>query len=378
MRTLLLGAPSGQQTIKLASTCSASAYLTLNAGALIGPNGSLLLPRAAGCGVVGFLTGSQGAVVNYGTIQQNGSFNAGLVNFGVVRVDDTFGSVVGHDWTNNGTIDIADGAELIFGTYVNRLTNNGSIVAAGTGMVLMQQGIFVQANGTTTGRRPVRVEEGRIEYTGNGRSTIEAAGRPTFVAGNLAPQQTLVAAADCFTARAQIVTSADWTNRGVIALSGTCGGSATLEGSGTLTNLGAVLMTDSVFFVSNTLNQGLISFGRSGSGIVNTYGANITNAASGTVSMYVPNNIDFSRVFQATWTLLGGTLSITTKAGFWPSSGTRFPVAAVGASVGAFSTVVGATPPTKPPPITSSTPPTASICPSSESYGGARLASAGR
>ena len=341
---LRLGAKHGTQTLDFLPNCDKAAYLTLHAASTVGPHGIIDLEPATTCASNAVLTQDGRTFVNNGLIHAIAGatvinqLQVNLVNNGDLVLDSAAGSN-SRSWTNNGTIEIADGVEASVGGNDVQLVNNGAIAATGSGSIVVR-GTYVQGQGTTTGATPVVVLAGRIHYTGDGKSTVVARSESTTLAGNLAPHQKLVIEADCDEGSAVVEALADWTNRGTVVLTRDCGdGSARLEGEVTVTNLGTIQTKGEATLDEDVVNKGTLKIG---AGTVNTFDAHITNAPSGTLSVQITGKTHYAHLFDATLQL-AGTLVIATADKYWPAAHTTFPIADAGSSTGTFTTVSGTT-----------------------------------
>jgi hypothetical protein len=238
-RALDLGAADGTQTLLIDGTCTqASGALSVNADSFVGINGTITL-GTSGCGTPE-LTISGGSLTNDGQIQTlPGSFSflqGDILNNAFVDVQGS-GEVTGGTWTNRGTVSVATGVELDFGS--TNVVNDGSIDAAGTGsLVFFFNSTYTQATGRLRGTAPVVLEEGPVAYVGGGAGTVTIRSSQATVSGNLGRHQTLVVGEGCGFGFAGLVANGDWTNRGTILLNSQCFSDAELTTQGTLTNLG--------------------------------------------------------------------------------------------------------------------------------------------
>jgi hypothetical protein len=245
----LSGSLGAEQTLSIESTCSEN--VTATAAASFTNAGTMKLTNADGCGDNATLTISEGTLTNTGklitehaaggarTVQGNLT-NTGTLSFNV----STAYSGASGTLTNEGALDVAEGNQLnVSGN--NAVVNGagGNITAPNGAYVSMLSGAtFTEGAGTTTGVKPVIVDDGTLTYTGAGASTIALHGTSTLN-GSLGAEQTLSIESTCSeNGLAEVPTSA--TNGGTIKLTNGdgCGNNATLDvETGTLTNSGKIV-----------------------------------------------------------------------------------------------------------------------------------------
>jgi hypothetical protein len=245
----LSGVLRAGETLLVESTCGENAKTT--AGNSFTNEGTIKLTNGDGCGNNVTLTVSEGTLTNIGklitevpaggtrTIQGN------LQNIGTLSIKaNTAYNGTDAVLTNEGALDLVEGTQL---TVSNRgsVTNDtgGSITPTGGADVLMESGTsFTEGAGTTSGTKPVIVDDGALTYTGTGASTIALHGSSTL-SGNLASEQSLSIESTCGE-NAVTTAAASFTNAGTIKLTNGdgCGNNATLDvSSGTLTNSGKII-----------------------------------------------------------------------------------------------------------------------------------------
>ncbi len=200
-----------------------------------------------------------GTLTNTGTLDvQPGTGGArtlegGLTNKGTLAIDTTttFGGSKA-TLTNEGAVELGAGLELSVtnsGTFTNG--TGGSIAAPGGANVLIPNGsTFNEGAGTTTGTEPVAVEQGTLNYTGSGASSIRLRSYYDHLSGSISPGQSLAIEACAGGGNPSIVDAAkSFTNEGSLTVTSAkhsgadCGGNdyATLDvESGTLTNTGTI------------------------------------------------------------------------------------------------------------------------------------------
>jgi hypothetical protein len=292
--SLVLGSGTNgdQETLSMQGTCSDNVTLTTkntDSGTdtdLINSTGNLVL-TSAGCGNASTLAiGS--TLVNDGTISTtagagNGgrTITGGVTNDGAVNVNAS-ASYAGGTWDNAGAVNLATGEDLTVSTAPSTFTDdtNGSVVATGTGELIVDNGdTYNQGNGTTSGTAVLLAGPSTgtgiaLHYTGTGSSTILAEGGTGTLDGAIASGQTLSIDGTCSNDAVETVDQSE-TNAGTVHLSSTgCGNSATLAvGSGhTFTNhSGGIVDVDAGAgdggraITGNMTNDGTVNVSASGS-----------------------------------------------------------------------------------------------------------------
>ncbi|HXA53357.1 MAG TPA: PKD domain-containing protein [Solirubrobacteraceae bacterium] len=205
------------------------------------------------------LTVASGTLTNTGTIDvESGTGGArylegGLTNTGTLAVDANT-SFDGSKATlvNEGAAELGEGVEFSVGgdgTFTNGA--GGSIAATGSANVFVPSGAtFNEGAGTTSGSQPVIVEQGTLNYTGSGASTIRARSYTTPLSGNISSGQSLLIEGCVGSGYPAYVEAASgFSNAGTITLTSAersgvdCGGndaSRLTLASGTLTNTGTI------------------------------------------------------------------------------------------------------------------------------------------
>jgi fibronectin-binding autotransporter adhesin len=248
LKALTVGGTSGTQTLAVGSSVSLNAILTTTAGISNGAQGAITLTNGDAASnsvtLVGPISNAgtittevahggarnlQGAVTNTGTLQ----FNANTAYNGASNA-----------LTNEGALNVAESKAL---TVSNKssITNGtgGKIAASGSGNVLIGSGTsFTEGAGTTSGTKPVIVDDAALVYTGAGASTIAVQGEGNTLSGNLSSGQSLSIESTVFE-HAKETAAAGFTNAGSITLTNgdSSANNATLViSSGTLGNSGTI------------------------------------------------------------------------------------------------------------------------------------------
>jgi hypothetical protein len=276
------GSLSAGQSLSIESTCSEHAYGT--AAASFTNAGAIKLTNGDGCGNNATLTVSAGTLTNSGTLvtePANGgarTLQGNVTNTGTIAIhaNTAYNGTEGV-LTNEGALDIGEALQLTVsnaGAVING--SGGNISVTGTGDLFMSLGTtFTEGAGTTSGTKPVIVDDGTLDYTGTGASAIALHGS-TALDGNLAAEQTLSIESTC-SEHAYGTAAASFTNAGKITLTNGdgCGNNATLTiSAGTLTNSGRIVTEPANGGTRNLLG-------------------NITNASAGTLALNT-NTIDSS------------------------------------------------------------------------------------
>jgi hypothetical protein len=205
------------------------------------------------------LTLASGTLTNTGTITtEPGTGGArylegSLTNKGTLVADaNTSSDGSKATLVNEGALELGEGVELSVesdGTFTNG--GGGSIAAAGSANVFVPSGAtFNEGAGTTSGSQPVIVEQGTLNYTGSGASTIRARSYTTPLSGNISAGQSLLIEGCVGSGYPGYVEAAKgFSNAGTITLTSAehggvdCGGndaSRLTLASGTLTNTGKI------------------------------------------------------------------------------------------------------------------------------------------
>ncbi|HEY5260791.1 MAG TPA: hypothetical protein VIJ33_01630, partial [Solirubrobacteraceae bacterium] len=281
--SLTVGGESGTQTLVVGSSCSVNAILATTGGISTGAHGAITLTNGDGC--ANSVT-VEGPITNAGTLSsepaKGGSrrIQGSLTNTGTLVVDTgTSYNGASATLTNEGAIDLAEGEQLSVsngGVVANE--TGGSIVAVGNGDVAMGSGtIFNEGAGTTGGTLPVIVDDGALNYTGSGASTIALRGSSSStLSGASGISQTLSIQSTC-SENAAVSAASGFTNGGTLLLTNgdSCKNNDTLmvgEGK-TLTNSGKLLAEPDVGG-SRTIQGNITNTG--------TIAINQTTAYSGT------------------------------------------------------------------------------------------------
>jgi len=295
---------------------------------------------------------SSGTLANRGTIvtqsTAGGEYLRGNVtNTGTIAADDTLTfDQAGKTLLNRGSVTVANGEALDVSGASFTNDTGGSVAATGTGVVHVGSGsTLTEGAGTTSGARPVVVDDGSLSYTGKGKSAIALRGS-TALAGNIAAGQTLTLENGC--GHSAVATAAgSFTNAGTIVLTsiGCVGDSdviALAGGAGTLTNTGTLQVGPSGTrqIQGNLVNSKKLSIA---DGITLSVTGAYTQSGSG--SSFItgsPTGTSFGLLGVGGTASLEGGLTVEHDPSFDPSLGSSFPIVGAGAVAGTFAKVTGA------------------------------------
>jgi hypothetical protein len=195
-------------------------------------NGGTIVMTSGGCERAAYLeVAAEKTLTNTGTI----SAQAGA---GGERYLYDAGEVVNH-----GTVAVADGVTLSLESTVFMNGSGGTVAGTGSGHVLLDGSTFVEGAGTTSGSAPVVSEDGTVEYTGSGASTIVARHYYSKLKGNLSAGQTFTIEGTCGGYEGYVTAEGDVTNGGTIVMTSSgCAEHAYLyvPSEKTLTNTGTI------------------------------------------------------------------------------------------------------------------------------------------
>ena len=281
VKSLTIGGSSGTQTLVVGSSCSLNAVLTTTGGISNGAQGAITLTNGDGCGdgvkLIGPLTNAGSLTIepeHGGARELQGSLtNTGTLSINTSTAYNGTSAVL----TNKGTLNVAEG-ETLSVSAKNSFTNGsgGKIVTTGSGDVLVEkEASFTEGTGTTSGTKPVIVDDAALGYTGSGKSLIALRGEKSTLSGNLAGSQSLLVESTC-SENVIATAAASFTSAGTITLTNGdgCGDNATLTMSaGTLTNSGK-LITETAAGGSRTIKGNITNTG--------TFSINANTAYNGT------------------------------------------------------------------------------------------------
>lgn len=192
----------------------------------------------------GSITLSAGAVSDYRYL------NGNLVNSGLVDVQAPLGyyapsGTSGGQFTNHKTLTVESGGGLVINQAT--LVNGSQGVVTATGSVVLNDSVFEEQQGRTTG--------GSVELTNSSELALEGTGASKFVftssgqlSGNIAASQTVTIAGITATNSTYVQAMTSFTNAGTLVLTsqGASSGAAQdaeLDWSGRLTNTGTISAT---------------------------------------------------------------------------------------------------------------------------------------
>jgi hypothetical protein len=273
VRSLTIGASSGTQTLVVGSSCSVNAILTTTAGLGNGARGAIVLTNGDGCGSNVTLSS---AVTNAGTLaveQANGgsrTLQGNLTNTGTLTINaNTAYSGPSTLLGNEGAIDVAEGKQLAASGGAS-ITNGtgGKIVATGSGDVSLTSGTFTEGAGTTSGSKPVIVDDGTLQYSPGGGASLIALRGTSSLGGTSSSGQSLSLESTC-SENTVATASSGFTNGGTVTLTNGdgCGDNVTLAMTSptTLANSGTIAVEaahgGSRQIQGNLTNTGTVTIG---------------------------------------------------------------------------------------------------------------------
>jgi hypothetical protein len=248
VHSLTLGATSGTQTLAVGSSCSLNAIFTTTTGIVNGAHGAIVLTNGDACGNGVTLSGpisNAGTLTSEPAIGGTRQVQGSLTNTGTVAINtNTAFNGASAALTNQGAINLAEAKQLTVsnsGSVSNEA--GGSITGTGSGNLFMGSGTsFTEGAGTTTGSKPVIVDDGTLKYAGSGASTVALRGSSSL-SGTSAAGQSLSVESTCGE-HAVATAASGFTNGGTMTLTNaeTCGNNATVAiSSGTLVNSGKIV-----------------------------------------------------------------------------------------------------------------------------------------
>ncbi len=247
VKSLTVGGSSGTQALAIGSSCSDNTQFTTTAGIANGVHGALTLTNGDGCGDSVTVSGP---ISNAGTLTtepehggsrtlQGNLTNTGTLAFNVSTAYDAAGTTL----TNEGTLDLAEGAQLKASGGASVTNGKGAKIAAtGTGNVLVTGGTFTEGAGTTSGTLPAIVDDGTLIYNASGGASLIALRGASSLSGTSSSGQSLSIQSTC--SENTVVTAAGgFINSGTIYLTNGdgCGDNVTLDASGGLSSSGMIV-----------------------------------------------------------------------------------------------------------------------------------------
>jgi hypothetical protein len=334
VNSLTLGGASGTQTLAVGSSCSLNAILTTTAGISNGAHGAIMLTNGEGCGTNVTLVSSvnnAGSLAsepaNGGTRQIQGS----LTNTGTLAINtNTSYNGASAVLSNQGSIDLAEAKQLAVssaGSVSNE--TGGSISATGSGNLSLGSGTsFTEGAGTTSGTKPVIVDDGTLSYTGSGSSAIALRGTSSL-SGTSVAGQSLSIESTC--SENVIATAASgFSNGGTMTLTNGegCGTNVTVVvSSGTLTNSGKIV-TELAHGGTRSLQGNLTNTGTLAINTNTAYnGASAALTNEGPLNLAEGTQLTVSNGGSVA-NRTGGKISATGSADLFMGNGTSFTEAA--------------------------------------------------
>ena len=248
VKSLVVGGSSGTQTLVVSGSDSLNATLTAASGISITSAGAAKLTN--GEAEVNTVT-LVAPITNAGTITTEGgvgggarTFQGNLKNTGTLAINTTTTfNGTSAALTNEGALNVAEGRSFTVSNKAS-FTNGpgGKIVGAGSGDVFLESGTsFTEAAGTTTGTMPVVIDDGALNYTGAGASTIVLRGASTLSGSTSLGQSLIIQGTDA--ENVTVTAATGFTNAGEITLTQIeteDNKAALVVSSGVLTNTGTI------------------------------------------------------------------------------------------------------------------------------------------
>lgn len=332
----------------MGSSSSLSAILT--AEIVIGGHGAMTLTNGESCGtgvkLVGLInnTGSITTETAHGGARElQGSLtNTGTLTFNVNTSYNGSKTTL----TNEGALNIADNVALSVSGSSSVINGaGGSIVVAGTehpGDLTQSGGTFTEGAGTTTGVKPVIVDDGALTYTGAGKSLIALHGEGSTLSGTSSTGQALLIESTCGE-HAVITANASFTNNGVLELTNGdgCGNNATLNmKSGTLTNI-ATLNVDNPHGGNRTIEGNLVNTEEGAlllaSGKTLQVTGNYTQTSLAKLKTVIAGTSEFGALAVTGTATLNGRLKLIQSPTFKGALEQKYPVITAGSRTGEFA-----------------------------------------
>jgi hypothetical protein len=364
--TLILGGPSGAQTLAVQGAPSVNTTLTLSAaaGSDIETHGVLELDTPANDGYAALEGGSGVTLTNNGTFKtldattNTDYIEANLVNNGTVSIAGaSTHQDEGTTTTNNGTFTVTSAGDLAL-SAASSFTNSGGTLAD-SGTVTLNNSTFTQSGG---------VESGNTVALSNSSTLDDSAGGGLFsfentdtLSGTIPTGQTVSVLGVPTVNSGATLASAGVTNNGTFVLDAQSNGGYARVNGGTLTNNGTFktldASTETDYIESNLTNDsdGTVSIAgastrqdeatattnngsftvANGGNLALSGGSTLTNGATGTLGVTV-NGTSGTGGISGPGLTLAGTLGVTTVGS--PALGTIFtPI--TGPVAGAFSSL---------------------------------------
>ncbi|MFI4990867.1 MAG: hypothetical protein ACHQHO_08160, partial [Solirubrobacterales bacterium] len=246
LKSLTIGGTSGTQTLIVGSSSTLNAILTTTAGVVNGAQGALTLTNGDSSANSVTLIGP---VTNGGTltVEQahggNRTLQGNLTNTGTVAINaNTAYNSAGTLLSNQGALNVAEGRQLTASAGAS-ITNGagGKILTSTSADVLQSGGTFTEGAGTTSGSKPVIVDDGALVYAGSGESSIALHGKSSLSGASFAGQSLSIESTS--TEHAEATSATSFANAGSITLTngdGSANNATLVISSGTLSNSGTI------------------------------------------------------------------------------------------------------------------------------------------
>jgi hypothetical protein len=327
VKALTIGGATGKQMLSIGGSCSSSPRLKSVSGISVETNGVLTTTEAGGC------TGNvriAGPLTNKGTLAIDYDTEYG---FGAATL------------LNEGTIDLAGGAQLLSGNETTVANAAGSIESSGTGNLLVQGGTLNQGAGKSSGE-PVYVEDGTLDLTGRGAASVTTLGTSTLTGSEtLYKGQRLAVKGVCAYGHGNLSRAGALLNEGTIVLESpeVCGLQANLRlGASKLLHKGTLAVESGSHLIeAETGVENEKTFSLAAGAELNVEGP-FTETEKATFDYGIgPAGAASLRSFGDS--KIAGTLSLQTAKGFVGALGQSYTLLGSPGYLGTFATVTSAT-----------------------------------
>ena len=345
----LSGNLAAGQTLSIESTTGEHATVTAAIG--FTNAGSILLTNGDTAGNNATLAVSSGTLLNSGTLSAElihggaRTLQGNLTNTGTININtNTSDSITGATVSNSGTINIATGAGLSFTSKPAISNEAGAIVATGTGVLSQAGGTFNEGLGKATGAPAVIIDDGALQYSNKGASTIALRGNSTL-SGAINAGQVLEIQSTC--AQHAVTASAAFVNSGTLDLTNGdgCGNNATLSlGGGTLENKGTINAEEphggTRTIEGSVKNEKTVSLS---AGATLKLTAGFTQGKKGTLKTAVASGSSYGILAASGAASIDGSLQLVQSKTFLGKAGESFAILTSSARTGTFAKVKSVT-----------------------------------
>ncbi len=327
VQSLTVGASSGTQTLTVGSSCSLNATLATTGGISNGTHGVITLTNGDGCGESVTVTGpisNSGKLFSEPANGGSRTLQGNLTNKGTFTVNtNTAYDGASTLLSNQGTLKVAEGKQLAV-TGGGSVTNGtgGKIAATGSGDLFLKEGTFTEGAGTTSGTKPVIVDDASLSYAAGGGAGPIALQGTSSLSGTSVAGQSLSLQSTC-SEHAVVTAASGFANGGTMTLTNGdgCGDNVTLIiSTGTLTNSGT-LTTETAHGGSRQIQGNLTNTGTLTIGANTSYnGTSTTLTNEGALSVAEAKQLAVAKNTFVNGP--GGSISAAAGASVFVSAGT--------------------------------------------------------